>query len=68
LLGLARGSGLRSIAAMAKVDSDRKLLRPFLDISSADLRKACKDQDIEYWNDPHNSDDRFLRIGSSGSR
>ncbi len=62
LLGLARGSGLRSIAAMAKVDSDRKLLRPFLDISSADLRKACKDQDIEYWNDPHNSDDRFLRV------
>jgi tRNA(Ile)-lysidine synthase len=62
LLGLARGSGLRSIAAMAKVDSDRKLLRPFLDISSADLRKACKDQDIEYWNDPHNKDDRFLRV------
>jgi tRNA(Ile)-lysidine synthase len=62
LLGLARGSGLRSIAAMAKVDPDRKLMRPFLDISSADLRKACKDQGIEYWNDPHNSDDRFLRV------
>ncbi|MFY8050813.1 MAG: tRNA lysidine(34) synthetase TilS [Aquiluna sp.] len=62
LLGLARGSGLRSIAAMVKVDPDRKLMRPFLDISSADLRKACKDQGIEYWNDPHNSDDRFLRV------
>jgi tRNA(Ile)-lysidine synthase len=62
LLGLARGSGLRSIAAMAKVDLDRKLLRPFLDISSADLRKACNDQGIEYWNDPHNKDDRFLRV------
>jgi tRNA(Ile)-lysidine synthase len=62
LLGLARGSGLRSISAMAKIDQERKLLRPFLDIPSADLRQACEDQGIEYWNDPHNKDDRFLRV------
>lgn len=62
LLGLARGSGLRSIAAMPKIDPERKLLRPFLDIPAADLRKACQDQGIEYWNDPHNKDSKFLRV------
>jgi tRNA(Ile)-lysidine synthase len=62
LLGLARGSGLRSILAMSPVDQERKLLRPFLGISAADLRQACRDQGITYWNDPHNKDPRFMRV------
>jgi tRNA(Ile)-lysidine synthetase-like protein len=62
LLGLARGSGLRSIAGMSKKDPERKLIRPLLDISRDEIRQACKDQGISYWNDPHNKDDRFLRV------
>jgi len=62
LLGLARGSGLRSISGMPDVDEQRRLLRPLLDISRADLRQSCIDQDIEFWDDPHNLDDRFLRV------
>ena len=62
LLGLARGSGLRSISGMPKVDSDRKLARPLIDISREDLRQSCIDQDIEFWDDPHNLDESFMRV------
>ncbi len=62
LLGLARGSGLRSISAMAAIDSDRKLVRPFLDIPRSTLRQACLDAAIEFWDDPHNQDSKFARV------
>lgn len=62
LLGLARGSGLRSIAGMSKIDQERKLLRPLLDISRTDLRKACSDAGISFWDDPHNEDSSFARV------
>ena len=62
LLGLARGSGLRSISGMPKVDSDRKLARPLIEISREDLRQSCIDQDIKFWDDPHNEDERFMRV------
>lgn len=60
LLGLTRGSGLKSIAGMKVVDGN--LVRPFLGISKADLRKSCVDQGIEFWNDPHNLDPKFTRV------
>lgn len=62
LLGLARGSGLRSISAMPAIDHQRKLLRPFLDIPRAQLRQSCIDQGVDFWDDPHNLDERFLRV------
>lgn len=62
LLGLTRGSGLRSIAGMQPVDPDRRLLRPFLEISRASLRQACQDQGLSFWDDPHNQDPRFTRV------
>jgi tRNA(Ile)-lysidine synthase len=62
LLGLARGSGLKSISAMTKVDSQRKLIRPILDVPRSALRKACSDQGISFWDDPHNQDERFARV------
>lgn len=62
LLGLTRGSGLKSIAGMAVWDAERKLLRPMLGISSTDIRQACKHQGIEYWEDPHNQDSMFTRV------
>jgi len=62
LLGLARGSGLRSISGMPSADGERRLLRPFLDIPRATLRQACKDAGIEFWDDPHNQDSKFARV------
>ncbi len=62
LLGLARGSGLRSIAGMSKIDHERRFVRPLLDISRADLRQACSDAGISFWDDPHNDDSSFARV------
>ena len=62
LLGLARGSGLRSISGMPKIDKERGLLRPLLDIARAQLRQSCLDQGLEFWDDPHNQDESFLRV------
>ena len=62
LLGLARGSGLRSISGMPKIDDSRKLVRPLLDIPRQTLRKACSDAGIEFWDDPHNQDSKFARV------
>ena len=62
LLGLTRGSGLKSIAGMTVWDPNRKLLRPLLGISRAEVLKSLSDQKIDYWSDPHNHDDRFTRV------
>ena len=62
LLGLTRGSGLKSIAGMPVWDPQRKLLRPMLGIQSAEIRQACKDQGIVFWEDPHNQDPSFTRV------
>ena len=60
LLGLTRGSGLRSIAAMRAVDG--KLVRPLLGIEKQELTQACIDSGVEYWLDPHNQDTAFTRV------
>ena len=60
LLGLTRGSGLKSIAGMKQVDG--YLVRPLLGIEKAELQKACRDSGVDYWEDPHNQDDSFTRV------
>lgn len=60
LLGVTRGSGLRSIAGMKLVDG--YYVRPFLGISKANLRQACLDAGIAFWDDPHNLDPSFTRV------
>ena len=62
LLGLTRGSGLRSIAGMQELEVEKKLLRPLLGLSRETLRASCQDQGIEFWTDPHNSDPKFTRV------
>jgi len=62
LLGLTRGSGLRSIAGMQNFDKNKKLVRPLLGIKRDVLLQACNDQDIEVWQDPHNKDPKFTRV------
>jgi tRNA(Ile)-lysidine synthase len=59
LLGLARGSGSRSLAGMRpRFDRFR---RPLLAVTRTDTETACTVEGIEWWIDPHNSDPRFAR-------
>lgn len=59
LLGLARGSGPRSLAGMA-VRSGRRL-RPLLHLRRERTRAACAELGLSFWDDPHNADPRFTR-------
>ena len=59
LLGLARGSGSRSLAGMpARRDPYR---RPLLGLRRATTAAACAELGLPSWQDPHNSDFRFAR-------
>ena len=60
LLGLMRGSGPRSIAGMSEVSD--WALRPLLSLTREQLRQACKDQGLQFWDDPHNEDPKFARV------
>ena len=60
LLGLARGSGGRSLAGMAPRAGH--LLRPFLDLRRATTEQACAELGLDFWQDPHNTDRRFTRV------
>lgn len=60
LMGLARGSGGRSIAGMRR--SFDRFVRPLLDVSRLDTSTACVIEGLEPWQDPHNSDHRFTRV------
>ncbi|MFD5324700.1 tRNA lysidine(34) synthetase TilS [Streptomyces sp. NPDC127092] len=62
LLGLARGSGIRSLSGMAAVSGTaRRYRRPFLDLDRQTVRKACIAQELAVWDDPHNSDPAYTR-------
>ena len=63
LLGLARGSGGRSIAGMRPAfrRGERTFLRPLLDVTREQTEAACRHEGLDFWVDPHNSDPRFLR-------
>jgi tRNA(Ile)-lysidine synthase len=60
LLGLARGSGARSLSGMAV--ENNIFVRPLLKITRAQTVAACIESGIEVWIDPHNSDERFARV------
>ncbi|MCB7136863.1 tRNA lysidine(34) synthetase TilS [Cellulosimicrobium marinum] len=52
LLGLARGSGARSLAGMA--DRRGRLRRPFLGLRRADTEAVCTTLGLAWWDDPTN--------------
>lgn len=60
LLGLARGSGTRSIAGMSPAHG--RYRRPLLDLDRATARRTCDALGIEVWDDPHNVDRRYTRV------
>lgn len=62
LLGLARGSGAKSLAGMSTVSSDGKYLRPLLGIRRETTVAFCRDSGLVAWNDPQNNDAKFLRV------
>ncbi|MDE3227099.1 MAG: tRNA lysidine(34) synthetase TilS [Acidobacteriota bacterium] len=60
LLGLARGSGTRSLSGMAHHNG--MYVRPLLEISRAQTEEFCKEVGLDFWVDPHNSDSQFARV------
>lgn len=65
VLGLARGSGTRSLAGMAPVQGIHR--RPLLDlpralVARAAAEAAAEDPRLEPWIDPHNADHGFARV------
>lgn len=60
LLGLARGSGVRSLAGMPAVTGPFR--RPLLELTREQTRQACRALELRVWDDPHNDDPRFLRV------
>ena len=59
LLGLARGSGTRSLAGMPP--SRSTILRPLLALRRSQTEQACRDWSLTWWNDPSNEDPAFTR-------
>ncbi len=58
LLGLARGSGARSLSGMRSVDGIYR--RPFLELSRELVRSTVSD--LPTYDDPHNTDLNFTRV------
>jgi len=59
LLGLARGSGVRSLAGMAAQAG--RLVRPLLGLRHSTTEQACRDWGLEWWQDPANTDPAYTR-------
>ncbi len=60
LLGLARGSGLRSLSGMRPCTG--RYRRPLLAVTRAQTEQACRALLLPVWHDPDNEDDRFTRV------
>lgn len=59
LLGLARGSGARSLSGMAPRRG--RIIRPLLGVRRTTTEAACRALAIATWQDPHNADAAFTR-------
>jgi tRNA(Ile)-lysidine synthase len=60
LLGLARGSGARSLAGMPARGG--RYLRPLLEVTREQTEAACAALDLQPWQDPQNSDPGYARV------
>jgi tRNA(Ile)-lysidine synthase len=60
LLGLARGSGGRSLAGMRRRFD--VFARPLLDVRRDDTVTACQVEGLQAWEDPHNTDPAYTRV------
>ena len=64
LLGLARGSGSRSLSGMPRRRG--LFVRPFIMLGRAETEAACAAYELEPWRDPHNEDPTFARVRARG--
>lgn len=60
LLGLARGSGSRSLQGMRPAFD--VFVRPLLGVRRTDTLTACLVEGLEPWDDPHNHDPGYTRV------
>jgi tRNA(Ile)-lysidine synthase len=60
LLGLARGSGTRSLSGMAHHNG--LYVRPLLEITRVQNEQYCEEMKLQFWNDPHNQNPEFSRV------
>lgn len=60
LLGLARGSGTRSLSGMAHHNGI--YVRPLLEITRQQTESYCTKLNLTFWQDPHNVDSQFARV------
>lgn len=69
LIGLVRGSGAEAIAGMRSVHTDHAAVvagaawlgRPLLNCTRAETEAECRAAGLNWWDDPHNSSDAYLR-------
>ncbi len=63
LLAVVRGAGARGLAGMPirRRRYGVSFLRPLLDVTRAQTRAACLAEDLQTWEDPHNSDPTYRR-------
>jgi tRNA(Ile)-lysidine synthase len=61
LLQLARGAGVKGLAAMAPMDAKRKLLRPLLNTSRTTLESYAKQYQLAWVDDESNLNQQFDR-------
>ena len=59
LFRLARGTGLKGACSIPAVRE--KIIRPFIEVSSGEIRKCCNDNNIPYRVDCTNSDSAYSR-------
>lgn len=64
LLALARGAGPKGLSGMpsARTVDGVDLVRPLLDVSREQTRKACAVAGLSPWDDPHNIDPSYARV------
>jgi tRNA(Ile)-lysidine synthase len=60
LLGLARGSGTRSLSGMAH--DNGLYIRPLLEITRIQNEQYCEELKLQYWSDPHNQNPEYSRV------
>jgi tRNA(Ile)-lysidine synthase len=64
LLGLARGSGSRSLSGMPRRRG--LFVRPFIALGRSETEAACAAYELDPWRDPHNEDPTFARVRARG--
>lgn len=67
---LAKGSGLDGLCGMRAVTEliGVSLLRPLLDVSHDDLLAYCEDNDLSWFEDPSNQNEKFARVRLRAAR